>query len=326
LPLAASLVAACLFLPASCRPTKRSAVPPETRSEISPLAAAAQTRFDHRRAWEEVRAFVALGPRPSGAPGAAAAADYLSRRLASLGPQAVVIEFQDETPAGPVTFRNVLAEIRGATNNVLVLAAHYDTKSGISTNFVGANDSGSGVGLLLELGRALSESPRPACDILLAFLDGEECMRTYGPNDGLHGSRHLARMLARNRGASRVRAVIVLDMVGDRDLSVTIPRNSSRNLTSLVLEAAREENARARFSLHDSPVVDDHVPFLEAGMPAVDILDFAYGSRPGANDYWHTDQDTMDNMSPDSLRIVGRVTLRVVDRLAGAPHPRPPGG
>jgi glutaminyl-peptide cyclotransferase len=196
----------------------------------------------------------------------------------------------------------------------LVLLSHFDTKSGIHTNFLGANDGGSSTGLLLELARFLREHPPASCNILFGFVDGEECRVNFGPNDGLHGSRRLATRLVAGKRA--VRAVILLDMIGDRDLGVTLPSNGSPDLTLLALECARECGAQdSSFRLADGGILDDHQPFLDAGFPAVDLIDFAYGSAPGLNDYWHTPADTLDKLSPASLATVGRVATGMIRHL-----------
>lgn len=279
---------------------------------------------DGELALEEAGAFVALGPRDAGTAGAAAAAHYLAARLQALGVTAVTDEFRDPTPAGERVFRNVLALLDGPSDRLVILASHYDTKAGVSPDFAGANDSGSSTGLLLALAPLLGRPAAPAPDIVLAFLDGEECHTRYGPRDGLHGSRRLARRLQADGRATNVLAVIVLDMIGDRDLTVTVPRNATPALMQTAFRAAREEGARQQFALGGGPVIDDHVPFLEAGMPAVDLIDFAYGSAPGLNDYWHTPADTLDKLSPASLRTVGRVTVRMLNHLASCSSSAPP--
>lgn len=271
--------------------------------------------FDGQRALREVRDFIALGPRQSGTKGAQKAARYLKERLVEMGVETIVDEFSDPTPAGEATFRNVIGIISGRNEGVIILASHYDTKSGISDDFIGANDSGSSTGLLLETARLLRRAPAVRQDILIAFLDGEECVISYGKEDGLHGSRHFAKTLTRNERADNVRAVIVLDMIGDRDLNVTIPRNSSAKLVSMVFDSAREEGKRLKFSLTTAGILDDHVPFLRAGMPAIVLIDFEFGSSPGKNDYWHTDRDTLDKLSAESLETVGRVLIRVLNKL-----------
>jgi glutaminyl-peptide cyclotransferase len=145
-------------------------------------------------------------------------------------------------------------------------------------------------------------------------VDGEECRLQFGPHDGLHGSRRLAGQLA-TPFRQPVRGVILLDMIGDRDLTVTLPANGTRQLTLLALEAARLVGARHQFRLSDSQILDDHQPFLDAGFPAVDLIDFSYGSAPGLNDYWHTAQDTTDKLSAASLTTMGQVVAEMLAQL-----------
>lgn len=287
-----------------------AAGPPPPRRGVDPAA------VDGERALAEVEALVALGLRDSGTPGAEAAAAHIRDRLQALGLAPAVDAFTDPTPRGEVVFRNVLADLPGTTADWVVIASHYDTMSGMAEGFEGANDSGSSTGLLLELARALAAAPRAGPRVRLAFLDGEERMVAYGPRDGLHGSRRLARAMAAD--GARVAAVIVIDMIGDRDLTVTIPRNVTPELVRAAFAAAVEEGVRDRFSLFGGEILDDHVPFLELGMPAVVLIDFEYGSAPGRNDYWHTADDTLDKLSADSMQTVGRVVVRMLNRLSEA--------
>ncbi|MBU1695181.1 MAG: M28 family peptidase [Verrucomicrobia bacterium] len=259
---------------------------------------------------------MALGPRDATTPGAERAALYLRDRLRDLGVESEVDEFEDSCPAGPAVFRNVIGRIPGKGQGILLLGGHYDTQSGIGEGFEGANDSGSSTGVLLHLAELLAAGPAWPWDIWIVFFDGEEAMHRYGPNDGLHGSRHMARRLVEQGRAPDVKAVIILDMIGDHDLTVTIPRNGTSWLISEVFEAAREEGARDRFKLFRHELGDDHDPFLAADMPAVDLIDFHFGSAPGRNNYWHTPQDRMDKLAPESLDIIGRVVLRLLVRLA----------
>jgi Zn-dependent M28 family amino/carboxypeptidase len=171
------------------------------------------------------------------------------------------------------------------------------------------------VGVLLALAPILKTGTKERPSVMLAFLDGEECQVAYGPNDGLHGSRHLVAGLVASGRARTVRAMILLDMVGDRNLNVAIPRNGTPELITAAFKAAEANGVREKFSLAGHAVLDDHQPFLDAGMPAVDLIDFDYGSGPGVNDYWHTPADTLDKLSPASLEIVGRVVLRMLNGL-----------
>ena len=285
----------------------------------APESAAAEekavVRVSGGAALEEVRRFVELGPKEPGTVGGERAAEYLAARLREAGVEAQIQEFQDASPVGMLTFRNVLGRIPGSGETCVWLAAHYDTKVGIE-GFEGANDSGSGTGLLIELARVLKQNGPHAVEIRFAFFDGEECRVEYGPEDGFHGSRYLAKALAEEGSLSNVVGMILLDMVGDRDLTVTVPRNGTPELMALAFEAARAEGIRHQFQLAPFTIGDDHEAFLARGVPAVDLIDFQYGSAPGKNDYWHTAQDSMDKVSAESLEKVGRVAARMVEALA----------
>ena len=302
----------CLALIVSCRPVESSG----QKMPAPPLPVEA---FSGERALEEVRQVVALGPRVSGA-GAERAARHIAARLKELGLEPGIDEFQADSPDGKLTFRNVEATV-GLTNKPLVvLLSHYDTPASLPAEFVGANDSGSSTGILLEIARLLCAHPPENIEVLLAFLDGEEARARYSETDGLQGSRRLARALAARRRAPH--AVILLDMVGDRDLTVTIPRNSSAALTSLALECARAEGVREKFGLCPGEILDDHVPFIAHGYAALDLIDFEYGTAPGRNDLWHTPADTVDKLSAESLQTMGRVVVRMLNSLPLDPPPR----
>ena len=274
-------------------------------------AAPEPTHLDGQRAMQQVEAFVALGLKDPGTPGAARAAEWLADELRRLGLQVEIDTFEEQTSDGPIVFRNVIGTLRGRDPAQIILVSHYDTKTGMPDGFQGANDGGSSSGLLLELARV---SPK---DLVFAFVDGEECRYRYSSSDGLHGSRHLVRRLQESGQTRNVMAALVLDMIGDADLSVTVPRNSSPELVKRFFDAARDEGVRHKFQLYSS-ILDDHVPFLQAGIPAIDIIDFQFGSAPGLNDYWHTGADTLDKLSPETLQQVGRITLRSVNGLLRA--------
>jgi glutaminyl-peptide cyclotransferase len=302
-------IAAAALLAAGCgRPGAPARPADATGGPVPGLAL-----FSASNAWSEVEAFVALGPKPAFSVAASRAATHIESRLAAHGLSPAIDVFTDLTPNGPRILRNVIAELPGATG-LVVLVSHYDTKAGISTNFAGANDSGSSTGLLIELARCLHNAGPLPVNVMIAFVDGEECLEAYGPRDGLHGSRRLAQRLTGRK--QDVLGVIVLDMIGDRDLTVTIPRNSSASLMNLAFQAAHRAGVRDKFSIADAAVVDDHVPFLQAGIRAVDLIDFHYGSTRGANDYWHTDADTMDKLGQASLKSVGKVVLHMLGAIA----------
>jgi len=304
----AAVLSCILIMTASCRKPVPVALP-------AAVAGYDPSLVSGQKALERVREFLRISPRDAGTEGAAAAATFLAEELRKIGLRTEIDEFQDATPVGRRKFRNVTGHIAGTSDDVIILASHYDTKTGIGAGFQGANDSGSSTGLLLELASLLKKGPRPANDIVIAFLDGEEAMQYYSDNDGLHGSRRMAKGLSVSGAGKKVMAVIVLDMIGDSDLEVTLPLNSTLSLCSRIFAAAHEHGVRSRFSMSRSAVLDDHVPFLDAGMPAVDIIDFTYGSAPGLNDYWHTPADTIDKLSAASLETTGRVVVSLVNSL-----------
>lgn len=262
----------------------------------------------------KVEALCAMGPRVSGTLGAAEAASWIARELdaASLAP--VVDVFSEKAGNGEETvFRNVLATLPGKSPRRILLLSHYDTKDGVSTNFVGANDGASSTALLLSLARWFSENPPNGPTLTFAFLDGEECRLEYGPHDGLHGSRRLAAILKNER--VRVDAAILLDMVGDADLTLTIPANCDARLFAVAAQAAKKLGIRDRLVRKPVDMIDDHLPFQELGFAAIDLIDFEYGSAPGLNDYWHTEHDTPDKLSDATLDVIGALVIEMVGNL-----------
>lgn len=274
--------------------------------------------FDGRRALAHVEKLVNYGPRPSGSHAVIRSATYIAAQLQELGYETEEQVFMAQTPRGPMQFRNVIGTTRlqRAQEPILIVASHYDTKNLTNTAFVGANDGGSSTGLLLELARVASGQ----ANIWFVFFDGEEAQVEYGENDGLHGSKYFVEDLKGKELVPRVKALILLDMVGDAQLNVSLPSNSHPVLTQKLFDAARDTGYRDYFALYQRPILDDHVPFQQAGIPALDIIDFEYGSAPGLNDYWHTGADTLDKLSPRSLEIVGQTTLRLLELLKKTPN------
>lgn len=254
-----------------------------------------------------------LGPRDSCTPGAAAAANWIASELQFSGLKPIVDEFNDPDIDGKERiFRNVLATLKGTGQKHYLLMSHYDTKSGIAPDFIGANDGGSSTALLLALANYFRLNPSEAT-LTFAFLDGEECVKDYGPYDGLHGSRRLAAQFKSSR--TRIDGVILLDMVGDENLLLTIPINSSTRLISVLQQAAKATGIERRVRETTMELHDDHVPFIQLGYHAIDIIDFDYGSAPGRNDYWHTPEDTIDKLSDTSMDMVGTLVVEMIDQL-----------
>ena len=251
-------------------------------------------------------------PRDPGTARSALAANFLLDAASAAGADVRRDVFFAKTPKGERRFTNLVASFEANPGKPwVVVVSHYDTKPGVDCP--GANDGASTSGLLVAFA-GLLRSHRPASgNVMLVWTDGEECMNAYVEGDGLWGSRHAAKSL-KERGVD-VRAVICVDMLGDRDLHISIPRNSSPALAKIALLAAKRAGIEDKVSRTDFLVKDDHVPFLEAGFKAVDLIDFEYGSAPGLNDFWHTEKDTPDRISEKSLLVAGKLVAGMLDIL-----------
>ena len=270
--------------------------------------------FSGERAMEHVRAQVVFGPRPPGSPELQRCREYIAAQMKSFG---YVIEedvFTADTPYGPIEMKNLIARKSGGKEGrgVIALATHYDTKLMEGKNFVGANDAGSSTGLLIELGRVLADDASGPYDYWFLFFDGEEAFIEWSAFDSTYGSRHLARKWKEDGTASKIRALILLDMIGDKDLDIQYETNSTKALMDIVFETAKSEGLESILSRYRGPIEDDHLPFLGIGIPSVDIIDLNYG--PG-NSYHHTTEDTLDKISVESLEKTGRLVLALLSRL-----------
>jgi len=288
----------------------------------------AAAEFDGRRAFEHVRKQVGFGPRPAGSEALARARRHITDELKSYGLKVGADEFTAETPAGRRRMVNVTAELPGKSEDFIILAGHYDTKHFKEFRFVGANDGGSSTGVLLELARVLSSAPRRRpFTYRFVFFDGEEafcrdwdtCGRPGAP-DNTYGSRRYVERLRQGGELRRARALVLLDMVGYSELELGRDPTSTPWLVDLIWGAARDLGHAGQFVEREENVgQDDHTPFLAAGVPAVDIIQL--DTYP----HWHTAEDTLDKISPESLRAVGRVVLaglpRIEERLKGTKGP-----
>jgi Zn-dependent M28 family amino/carboxypeptidase len=237
--------------------------------------------------------------------------DYIRSQLKSFGCATDEDAFNAQTPIGTLAMDNIVAKIPGNGQGIILLLTHYDTLR--LDNFVGAEDSGSSTGLMLEMARILCSQPKRTNAVWIAFLDGEEAQVNWDTNnDHTYGSRELAARLALSGDLKRVRAVILADMIGQKDLHILRESNSTKWLTDLVWKTADRLGYTGIFLPREINVGDDHQPFLDRGVPAVDIIDLEDYSQER---YWHTPQDTLDKISPRSLAIVGHVILESVAEL-----------
>lgn len=294
-------LSACLGLLLSmsaCRPSPRAVI---NEADLP--------RIDGQATYDLARRQCAIGPRASGTVGAEKTVAFLTDTCRAMGFKPKVDSWQEDTPAGRLTFRNILATRAGRGKGFILLGSHYDTKRlARYPDFIGANDGASSTALLLELMRATRKlNPWPGPSLCFAFFDGEECVKNYNNHDGLHGSRRLARQWAKTGELRQCRGMVLLDMIGDKKLNITFPTTCSHLFIRRIFSIAEKQGVRSHFGFFlNGDILDDHSPFMERGIPAVDFIDFDYG--PG-NSYWHTNQDSMAHISPESLATVGNVVL-----------------
>ncbi|HXZ27246.1 MAG TPA: M28 family peptidase [Terriglobales bacterium] len=279
----------------------------ETAAAAAPVAPA--LKVDANRALEYTREVVALGPRPIGSAAHGKLEAYLRAHLKSDDLEEDA--FTAQTAAGAFPMRNLIAKFPGSKDGIIVIAGHYDTCLTVP-NFVGANDGGSSTGLPLALADALRGKKREGYSVWIVFLDGEEATRQWSDTDSTYGSRHLAEKWAKDGTAKKIKAFLLLDMVGDADLNIERDQNSTSWLEDLVYEAASRLGYQSHFYARTTTMEDDHLPMARAGIPVADLIDFDYGY---GNVFWHTRQDTMDKLSARSLGIVGDVVLESVALL-----------
>jgi glutaminyl-peptide cyclotransferase len=266
------------------------------------LQAGGAVTFDSSRAWEHLRQLVAIGPRPSGSAAIEQTRKYIKDQLAASGVAVSEQAWDDRTPIDTVHMVNLVATIPGARKERIVFAGHYDTKLYREFRFVGANDGGSSAAFLIELARVLKARRNPLTMEIL-FLDGEEArLPEWSGTDNTYGSRHYVTVAKHDASLASLKALVLVDMIADRQLDIRRETNSTPWLTDLVWAAARRQKAESTFIADSTRIEDDHLPFLAAGVPAVDVIDLDFEA-------WHTPQDTLDAVSARSLQTVGDVLL-----------------
>ena len=255
-----------------------------------------------------------FGPRPPGSEALERSRQWIEKTLTDSGWQVQRQTFTEATPQGDVEFVNLRARFTKRPEKSLwtrpttvLLASHYDTKFYRDVDFSGANDPGSSIGALLEIARVAVNNAGFAEQLELVFFDGEEAFVAYTPADGLFGSRYYARQYRKWPDDMRMHAGVLLDMVGDRDLNIRLPRNSPQALGAKLCAAAAELGTRKYFGNSPKEITDDHVPLNGAGLPTLDVIDLDYA-------YWHTSADKVDKLSAESLQIVGRTVLLMVEK------------
>jgi Zn-dependent M28 family amino/carboxypeptidase len=261
--------------------------------------------FSGTRAYEFTAKAVGFGPRPPDSPANRRLQAYILAQLKTRGCAIQEDAFVARAPQGPVPMKNILCKFPGKSGRAIVLSGHYDTKT--IEGFVGANDGGSSTGFLLEMAEVLAGAPRTD-DVYLVFFDGEEAYGEWSDTNSLYGSRHLAEKWASDGTLRKIKALINVDMIGDKDLNLAWNSGSSAPLQNLVWATAARLGYSENFPHTGGVTGDDHVPFIDRGVPALDLIDFD-------DDYWHTTRDTMDKLSPKSFQILGNVLVAVLKEL-----------
>ena len=284
--------------------------PPEAPPDKAPLP-----HIDAKRAFQYTREVTAFGPRYMGSENHKKLERYIIGHLQ--GDQVEDDAFTADTVEGKFPVRNIIAKFPGTKDGIIVIMGHYDTNYPLrNIGYVGANDGGSSTAILLEYANQLrgggAGKRRDGYSVWLVWTDGEEAVKTWSDTDSLYGTRHLAEKWEKDGTLKKIKALMVMDMIGDADLNIDRDTNSTPWLLDLIYAAAERIGYQSHFYSREGPIEDDHIPFVKRGVPSADVIDLDYGYN---NVFHHTAQDTMDKLSPKSLEIVGDTILGTIHML-----------
>jgi len=272
---------------------------------------AQQTTFNAARAMQYTREIVRFGARPIGSENHKKLENYILSHLR--GVEVTDDVFTADTPEGKLAVRNLIAKFPGTKDGIIVIAGHYDTNYPLrNTGYVGANDGASSAAILLELANQLRGKKRDGYSVWLVWTDGEEAVKQWSPTDSLYGTRHLAESWQNDGTLKKIKALMVEDMIADADLNIEREMGSTPWLEELILQAATQLGYQSHFFARSISVQDDHLPFLQKGVPSADMIDLDYGYN---NVFHHTPQDTLDKLSTKSLEISGKVIVKAIELL-----------
>ena len=282
-------------------------IPPEAAApDNAPLR-----HLDSKRAFQYTREVAAFGPRYMGSENHKKLERYILDHLK--GDQVEDDAFTADTVEGKFPVRNIIAKFPGTKDGVIVILGHYDTVYPLrNSGFVGANDGGSSTAILLEYANQLHGKRRDGYSVWLVWTDGEEAVRQWTNTDSVYGARHLAEKWEKDGTLKKIKALMVMDMIGDAELDIVRDSNSTPWLLDLIYAAAERLGYQSHFYASQGPIEDDHLPFVKRGVPSADVIDLDYGYN---NVFHHSPQDTMDKLSPKSLEIVGDTILETIHML-----------
>jgi glutaminyl-peptide cyclotransferase len=296
---------------ASPAPKSESTAPAPATPEAAAPDSAPLPHIDSKRAFQYTREVTAFGPRYMGSENHKKLEHYILDHLK--GDQVEDDAFTADTVEGKFPVRNIIAKFPGTKDGIIVILGHYDTVYPLrNSGFVGANDGGSSTAILLEFANQLRGKTRDGYSVWLVWTDGEEAVRQWSDTDSLYGTRHLAEKWEKDGTLKKIKALMVMDMIGDADLNIDRNTKGAPWLLDLIYEAAVRGGYQSHFYARQGPDEDDHIPFYTRGVPTADLIDFDYGYN---NVFWHSPQDTMDKLSPKSLEIVGDTILETIHLL-----------
>lgn len=251
-----------------------------------------------------------------GSPGHDAAEAFIKAHFA---PEVAKGDFVDDrftarTPIGPMTMHNLLVKFPGKKDGIIVLASHYETNYWLKDiHFIGANDGGCTTALLIALGQYYRTHPPQGYSIWLLFTDGEESINSdWTDSDSLYGTRHIAAKWSADGTLAKIKAFVLADMIGWKNMEIDRETNSTPWLLDLLAKAGRETGDSKYLFKKSQPIQDDHLPFQQRGVPVLDVIDFEYGTPENPEAYHHTEQDTMDKLSATSLQVSADLFVELV--------------
>jgi glutaminyl-peptide cyclotransferase len=304
----------------SRNPYAQSTPAPQAKA-IEPVGP--ELRIDAPRAMQYTKEIVAFGPRPAGSKTLDKVRAYMKNKLKP--DQVEEDSFVADTSVGKIPMRNLIVKFPGTKDGIIVIASHYETNYWLrNTSFIGANDGACTSALLLALADQFRGKKLEGYSVWLVFFDGEESMvRNWRTEDALWGSRHLAQKWKDDGTSKKIKALLLADMICDANLSILRDQNSTPWLLDLVLQAATKLGYQSTFFQETNAVIDDHLPFAQAGMPVADIIEGPYGYH---DSFHHTTEDTVDKLSVNSIQISGNVileTIRLINGMGDNPPPAP---
>jgi Zn-dependent M28 family amino/carboxypeptidase len=296
---------------------------PASINSSTPVEAPAKSDFDADRAFEYVKKQVEFGPRPPGSPELESTRAWIIDQLRSFGLNVTADEFRATTPVGEKKMANIVAELPGPSSDIIIISSHYDTKLFKEFKFVGANDAGSSTGALMEIARVLAAKKPNKLTYRFVFFDGEEAFckeweDCHNPNpadpneklpDNTYGSRHYVSQLVARNEVSRVKAMILMDMMGYKNLKLGRADLGTKWLQDIVWQTGKQLGYKEFNDSVEGVGDDDHSPFLKAGIDSLDIIQLTTYYE------WHTKDDTLDKISGKSLKIVGDTIIASLPKI-----------